>query len=336
MPGAFGLLFLLLLGACGAARADACTATLTDLNFGSVSPITGSDVYASASGNVTCVWSLLSPTPPFILLLPKAVVCINISLGSNSTSSSPRTLGNGASRMEYNLYRDATYAPAAIWGSPALAGTPTPLTLVIPAPNLLTGGTFAQPFTVYGKIAAGGSLAAVPTSGNANTTYSSSFTGAATISYAFFNLFQPACTSGASGSFSFQASATAINDCTISATPVNFGNSGVLTSTVRATGTLSVRCVNNNAYQIALNGGTVAGAVAARKMKPASGSARIAYRLSQSLDGAVWGDGTGGTTVYSGTGTGNALGITVFGAVPAQTTPAPGDYSDTVTATIYF
>lgn len=330
------VLALLGLGVAGGARADTCTASLTNVNFGNVSPITGSDVYATASGSVSCSWTLLSPTPPYLLLFPKAVVCVNIGIGSNSTSSSPRTLGNGASRMEYNLYRDATYAAASIWGSPSVAATPTPLTVVLTAPNLITGGTVVQPFTVYGKIASGSTLAAVPTVGNANTTYSSSFTGAASITYAFFNLIQPSCTAGSSSSFSFQVQATAINDCTISATPVSFGNTGVLAGAARAQGTLTVRCVNNDAYQIALNGGSVAGNVAARKMKPASGTARISYRLSATLDGTVWGDGTGGTTVYSGTGTGSAVGIPVYGWLPAQTTPAPGDYSDTVTATIYF
>jgi spore coat protein U-like protein len=97
-----------------------------------------------------------------------------------------------------------------------------------------------------------------------------------------------------------------------------------------------VRCVNNDAFQIALSGGTVANSVTARKMKPTSGSERISYQLSQTLDGVIWGDGTGGTTVYSGTGSGSSVGITIYGSVPAQTTPTPGDYKDTVTATVVF
>ena len=330
------LLVAWMLCVCGWARADACTATLTDVNFGNVSPITSSDIVTTASGNVSCTWSLLSATPPFILLLPNVIVCVNIGLGSNSTSTNPRTMGNGASRMQYNLYRDSTYAAASIFGSPSVPGTPTPLILTFSSPNLITGGTLVQPFTVYGKIPTGTSLAAMPTAGNANTAYASSFSGAATISYAFYNLIQPACTTGSSGSFSFQAKATAINDCTISASPVNFGTTGVLSAATRSTGTLTVRCVNNDAFQISLNGGTVAGSVSARKMKPASGSDRISYQLSQTLDGTIWGDGTGGTAVYSGTGSGSSTGITIYGRVPAQTTPAPGDYKDTVTATVVF
>ena len=330
------LLLALLLGQ-GAARADSCTASLNTLSFGNVSPITNSDVTATATGSVSCTWNLLSSTLPYILLFPKAVVCINIGIGTNSLSSLPRTLGNGSARMEYNLYTNNGYSAAAIWGAPGVTGTTTPLSMVLTSPSIIVGGTFTQPFTLYGKIPFGASLAAVPTASNGDTLYTSSFAGAASVQYAFFNLIQPACTTGASSSFSFSVQATAINDCTITATPLNFGPTNVLVSPKRATGTLSVRCVNNDAYQIALNGGTVAGSVAARKMKPLTGGAeRINYRLSATLDGPLWGDGTGGTTMVTGTGTGLAVPITVYGMLPQQATPTPGDYSDTVTATIYF
>lgn len=330
------LIMLAMLLSAPAVRADVCSASLTTLNFGSVSPITGSDINATASGNVACTWSLLNPTPPFLLLLPKVVVCVNIGIGTNSTATTPRTLGNSTNRLQYNMYRDNTYSAAAIFGGPATPSTPTPLNVGGTSPNLITGGTINIPFTVYGKIPAGAALAAVPTASDSDTAYTSSFAGNATINYAFYNLVAPACTSGSSSSFTFQVSATVINDCTISAAPVNFGSNGVLNGPVRATGSLSVRCVNNNAYRITLNGGSVANDVTARKMKPASGSARIAYRLSQTLDGTLWGDGTGSTAVHTGTGTGSAMGVTIYGMVPAQTTPAPGDYSDTVQATIAF
>ena len=331
------ILAMLLFCLCSLARADSCTATLSNLSFGNVSPITGSDVTATATGNVSCSWNLLAATPPFLLLFPNALVCVNIGIDANSTSGNPRALGNGSNRMQYNLYRDTTYATASIWGATGVASAPTPYAMTLTAPNLIIGGTINQSFTVYGKIPAGASLAAVPTSGNGNTVYSSSFTGVATISYGFYNLIAPTCaTASGSSSFTFTVSATAINDCTISAGGVGFGTSGVLTGPVRAQGTITVKCVNNDAYQIALNGGTTSGSVAGRQMKPTTGAGRINYQLSQSLDGPIWGDGTGGTTVYSNTGTGASLGIQVYGRVPAQTTPAPGDYKDTVTATVIF
>ncbi len=336
LRAALAALCLAGLGAAGQARADSCSATLSNLSFSAVSPISVTDYFTTGTGSVSCTWNLLSATPPFLLLFPNVVVCVYAGLGSNSLSSNPRTMGNGANRLEYNLYRNATYTPAAIWGQPSLAATPTPFTMTLTSPSLIVGGTIAQAFTVYGKISAGTTLAAVPTVANSNTSYLSSFTGNASISYAFYNLIAPACTAGGSAVFTFQADATVINNCTISAAPLAFGTKGVLSSVSRSTANLSVQCVNNNAYQIALNGGSVALNVANRQMKNIVGVEQVAYRLSASLDGPLWGDGSAGTSVYAGTGNGAAQTVTVYGMVPVQGTPAPGDYKDTVTATIYF
>jgi len=79
----------------------------------------------------------------------------------------------------------------------------------------------------------------------------------------------------------------------------------------------------------------VAANVAARKMKSADGSL-VAYRLSTTLDGPLWGDGSAGTAVWSGVGTGATVSVPMYGMVPVQSTPAPGDYRDTVTATVLF
>ncbi|RSZ57270.1 spore coat U domain-containing protein [Massilia atriviolacea] len=319
----------------GQARADTCSVTMSDVVFAGVSPISPADAYASASGNVKCTWNLLTPLPPYILLLPKVLVCINIGIGTNATSASPRTLGNGANRLEYNLYRDATYSPASVAGGSAIAGT-SPIAMVLISPNLLIGGTLNAPFTLFGKIPAGPALRAVKTVGNSDTVYSSSFAAAANITYTFFNLVTPACGGGASASFPFNVQATVVNNCNISTAPLHFGSGSFLAGPVRAQGSLSVQCVNNNAFQIALNGGSVAGAVGARQMRRVGGSERINYQLSGSLDGPLWGDGTLGTSMLSGTGTGEVVPMILYGRVPVQASPRPGDYSDTVTATVVF
>lgn len=322
---ALGLLLL-----AGTARADDCTATLTDINFGVVSPIQGGAVTATATGNVQCKFILVLGG----LLAPNVTVCVNAGLGSGSALSNPRTMSNpNAGSMPYNLYRSASYSNATIWGGPDTTATPTPITLSGNATILTT--TVNLPFTVYGQIAAGSALAATQTYNNADTVFSSTFGG--TINYAFYGLgAAPACTSGASSSFGFSASATATNNCSISSSPVAFGTGGVLTSVMRAQGTLSVRCVNNNAYRISLDGGSVAANVAARRMKNTVTGDTVSYRLSASLDGALWGDGSGGTTPYLGTGTGQAVSLTMYGSIPVQNTPAPGDFKDTVTATVAF
>jgi spore coat protein U-like protein len=327
---------LLLALGCGAARADACSVTMSDFSFASVSPISASDYTASATGSVSCTWNLLASVPPFLLLVPSVTVCLNLGVGTLSTATDPRTLGNGSNRLNYNLYASSAYAASGIWGGPATAATPNPLTFTLNAPQL-TGGTSSVNFTAYAQIPAGALLASMAqTVGNANTVYSSSFAGAATMKYAFYLLIPPSCQVGFSQAFSFQVQATVVNDCNISVGSLAFANSSLLSSPVRTTANLAIQCVNNNAYQISLSGGSAAGNVAARKMKSLANSETIAYRISNALDGTVWGDGTAGTVTVTGTGNGAVQNLTLYGMVPAQATPSPGDYKDTVTATVAF
>nr|WP_314632845.1 spore coat U domain-containing protein [uncultured Janthinobacterium sp.] len=328
------LCLIILLGcASGAARADTCSVTMTNIDFGNISPISGSDYTAQATGTFSCLFSSLNLGQ---LLTPNAQVCISLGVDGNALTATPRKLANGTNRMEYNVYVDGTYAPAKIWGGAAVVGAPSTFALTLSAGLLAPPGTYSMNFTVYAKIPAGTALAAVPTVANANTVYNASFAGLGTYTYTTYglvNLF--GCTVN-SGSFGFTVKATAVNDCTITATPMAFANASILTGNLRSTSTLSVRCVNNNAYQIALNGGVVAASVAGRQMKNTATPEKIGYRLSATLDGPLWGDGTAGTNMVTGTGTGASAPVTIFGQVPAQASPSPGDYKDTVTATIYF
>lgn len=318
-------------GGAAMAQGNTCSVAIGDVSFGTVSPISGTDYTLTGSGTLTCVFAPLSP-----LLTAYVNACVNLGIGSNSVSADARTLGNGALRMPYNLYVANTYAPSAIWGGPGVTGAPSSLPVSVSMGLLSLGGTATKNFSFYGKIPAGTALAAASTVANANTNYSASFVGAGTLTYAFSSVLPPANCLGSSASFGFTVSATAINNCTITTTPMAFANATILTGAVRSTSTLTVRCVNNNAYQIALNGGAINNNVAARQMKNTLTSSRIGYRLSATLDGPLWGDGNAGTAMVAGVGTGSSVPLTIYGRVPAQTTPEPGDYKDTVTATIYF
>jgi spore coat protein U-like protein len=109
-----------------------------------------------------------------------------------------------------------------------------------------------------------------------------------------------------------------------------------LKSALSASSSITTRCTNGDSWRIALNGGS-SGNVAARQMQRVGGGGAVNYQLySDSSFTTAWGDGTGGTSMVTGTGTGNQQVISVFGRVPAQTTPQPGNYSDTITATITF
>lgn len=308
----------LALGVPERASAQSCSAVASAISFGSVSPISGAAVAVTGSISVTCTW-------PAITLVPNAQVCLNLG------GTSPRSMANGANQLQYDLYQDGGHSLA--WGSIYSGTTPISLTLVKPA----LGTSVTQAVTIYGQIAA--NQPTVPTVGNASTLYSQSFGGNQTsINAGFYLLGAPTCASltASGGTFPFSATATVVNNCNITATNLNFGATGLLKSALNATASITAQCTNGDAYRIALNGGTTAN-VAARRMTRSGGGGTVNYQLY--VDSGLttaWGDGTGGTTQATGTGTGNSQMLTVYGVVPAQTTPAPGTYTDTITATISF
>ena len=317
---AFALALWLL--APGAARADTCSAAMTDVVFSNVNPIAGADVYASGTLTVTCSFSALSPNT----LLPTLAVCVSLS----GAGGSWRTMSNGGSQLPFNLYTDSSYSAASIWGSAATPGTAM---FTYAGGGVLGLGSASKSWPVYGKIP-GNAISAVP-SGD-GLSYVADFSGKGTIQYAFAGLVTPVCTAGgASNSFAFQAKASMVSDCQIGVGQLAFGTSRVLATAVRANTTMSVVCSAGKAFQISLNGGSYASG-GARRMKNAASGETVAYQLSSSYDGNGWGDGSGGTLPLGSTGTGAAQAITVYGRVSPQSTPSPGDYKDTVTATLYF
>ncbi|MEJ0002850.1 MAG: spore coat U domain-containing protein [Pararobbsia sp.] len=313
------MLFVVLSGAAPQARADSCSASMSSVSFGAVTPITRAASQANGTLTVTCNWLAVT-------LTPRVLVCLNLA------AASPRTLKNGAGAIQYDLYQDPAYSIP--WGSTTLGTTPVSVTLKKP---LVRGNvSVSTSVTIYGRIAA--NQPTVPTVGNSSTVYVQDFSAADTMLNAdFYLLIPPSCATagGSTGAFTFEADATVLNSCNVSATNVAFGAAGLLDSALNATGSLNVQCTNNDAYRIALDGGASA-SVAARNMRRPGGGT-VGYQLYlDSAHTAPWGDGSGGTSMATFTGTGSTQTIPVYGVVPAQKAPAPGNYSDTITATISF
>ena len=324
------LTLVLWLGSAMPARADSCSATMTDVVFANVSPISGSDYYATGTLTVNCTLALGLPS----LLLPNITYCLSLGAGSGGTSGAWRTMANGGARLPYNLYLDSSYGGTAVWGGAAMPANQTPIRETVLA-GVLGLGVYSKSYTIYGKIPAS-ALAGVGTSGNANTTYSSSFGADATFTYALSTLLgPPSCTTGTTATLPFQVRATVVNNCIVSASHLAFGNSNLLSGTVSANGAVSVQCTANNAYRVALDGG-LNGSVADRRMRNRLTGETVRYRIATTAGGPGWGDGTLGTLIFAGTGSGALQSLPMVGQVPAQPTPSPGDYKDTVTATIYF
>lgn len=136
----------------------------------------------------------------------------------------------------------------------------------------------------------------------------------------------------------FDVSMRIIADCTIAATGIDFGqNQGVLTQSVTGNSSINVTCTNTTPYNIGLNAGTGTGSSGTTRYMSGTGAntGTVRFNLFQTSGGGLWGNTQGSDTV-GGTGNGTQQTLTVYGEIPAQTTPAPDSYKSTITATVYF
>jgi spore coat protein U-like protein len=128
--------------------------------------------------------------------------------------------------------------------------------------------------------------------------------------------------------------------CTVSASGLDFGTFSL--SELTSVGSIIVTCQGNGTFSYMLSASTGgSGSYAPRQMTgPPDGM--LAYNLY--LDPAftqIFGDGTGGSSLFKGKvqisgGSMASQNVSVYGQVPAQSTPAPGQYSDTLVLTISF
>lgn len=141
----------------------------------------------------------------------------------------------------------------------------------------------------------------------------------------------------------FDVKLTIVADCVVASNgDMDFNSTGYITAPIDTSTTFKFGCTKGTTPNVKLtsaNTGCPGGA--ARCMKNGA-SAYVNYELyTDSSGGTVWpaagqtpsvaGDGT----VASGAGSANKT-VTVYGRVPVQTTDTPGNYSDTVTVSVYF
>jgi spore coat protein U-like protein len=131
-------------------------------------------------------------------------------------------------------------------------------------------------------------------------------------------------------------SATVQATCLNTATSLAFGTySGAQDD---ATAIITITCTNTTPYTVGIDAGLGTGPAATVTTRHMNGpaAAGLAYTLkSVSQTGANWGV-TVGTDTVSGTATGAAQPMTVYGRTPAGQFVTPGVYTDTVTATVTY
>ena len=135
------------------------------------------------------------------------------------------------------------------------------------------------------------------------------------------------------------AAATAEAACTISTTAVSFGSYNVFSASPDdGTGQITYRCTAPRPplVTIQLDKG---GAPSFNPRQMRMGSEVLNYNLYlDSTRTTIWGDGTGGSQAYSQSSLqpNQNINVSVYGRIPAGQDVSAGNYSATVTATIFF
>ncbi len=168
-------------------------------------------------------------------------------------------------------------------------------------------------------------------------TYSSSFTG--TDFEVYWNTTsQLSCAALASAggtktvSGTMSISATVANQCSVTATNMNFGTASLLTSALSATSSISVTCNASIPLTIALDNGATGTGPTTRLMT--AGTHTVQYGIyKDNAHSQPWGSTVG---VNTASGNGPSASLTAYGQVPTQAAPTPGSYADVVGVTVTY
>jgi spore coat protein U-like protein len=145
----------------------------------------------------------------------------------------------------------------------------------------------------------------------------------------------PACALAATSTASFQVTISVLAICQIETTNLAFPS--YANTADPGTASVTITCTNNTPYNVGLDAGGGAAASVLTRSLTGPGPVQIGYGLfSDAAHSLNWGT-TVGTDTVTGTGTGYAQVLIVYGQVLAgQINASPGLFSDTVIATVTY
>lgn len=307
-----------------AAQSVTCSATMTPLTFGSVSPL------ASLSDSVATLSYTCHNTANQAYTV---TACFDIGDGAQGGGQTdPRQMERtdaGAGVLLFQLYQDPGHTQP--WGSTGFGVFRTPYTVSFTVPRR---GTSTGSHALYGEVL-GGQSTATPGA------YQDDFHGIhTTVTHDEQRNGTPAgCADYTDGSFGFLASASVADNCTVSASDISFGTQSAAASNLDGQGTVTVTCANGAAYNVGLapsNGRTDG----TGSLGGSGGNLdKVPYRLHQGgFAGPAWGNTATASTVGNGVhgvGSGMSQALTVYAVVPSANY-APDTYSDTVTVNVNY
>ena len=227
---------------------------------------------------------------------------IGLNAGSgNGATVYGRKMTNASAALSYSLFSDPGYTTN--WGD--IGGT-----------GLVSGTATgnSQTVQIYAQLPAGQYAPAGSYNDTVTVTISGNF---------------------ASSTSQESIGATVVKACTVTATPMAFGD--YLGAQISSTATISASCTAGAGYQVGLDAGTTPGATVNHRSMTGPYSSQLSYNLYSDAGFSInWGN-TPGTDTVTGAGIGSAQALTVYGVIPAgQTSAAAGSYSDTVIVTLTY
>jgi len=142
---------------------------------------------------------------------------------------------------------------------------------------------------------------------------------------------------GATTTQNMTVTATVAASCTFALTTLAFGSYTL--AQLDGTSTITLTCTNGTPYEIALGAGNSPSATTINRRMTGPVVSTVAQYLGYGLYTDVnrtsnWGATT--ATDVSGTGTGAAVPITVYGRIPPGQPSAIGSYTDTIVVTVSY
>jgi spore coat protein U-like protein len=296
------------------ARAANCTTNLpTTLPFGNIDILPGGGMIGQSSFNISCSGISNGET----VRVCAAFAGSNINLGNSALRS--MTQSGSSQTLNYSLF---------VYGS---------------APNVFTdpsnsfvyvnlGGASSATATIYlkGAVADGQSARSLGSYSEtiAITFFSTSYAGSAAPTDCSFPRTNQT-------SASVTVGATIIPNCSVTAGNLIFPPQSIFSADVSGGSTLTVACTSNAPYWVSLDAGE--NALNGQRRMKSSNNNYISYDLYRDGGSSLrWGQ-TKDVDTVSGAGTSTGQSLPVYGRIPKPTIqPAPGLYSDRVTATVHF
>jgi spore coat protein U-like protein len=264
----------------------------------------GCSVSAAAMNFGTYTGTVLTPgaTPITVgcPILAAYTVGLNAGLGLGATTTTRKMTGPGSATLSYQLFQNSSLTTN--WGNTVNTNTESG-----------TGSGFPQTLEIYPEAASGQN---VPPG-----TYTD------TITISVIDLL-------GTGTTTMLVTATVQASCLASASALSFGIYSGLT--IPMTSAITVTCTTTTTFNIGLSAGTATGATVTTRKMTGPSSHLLSYALFRNSGHTLnWGN-TVGTDTLASTGSGVATMYTVYGQVAGAQYVTPGQYTDTVIATITY